>query len=626
VQQFRHWLAALLTALAVWTTSAALAQAAPPPPPPPPRPTLVAADLRDHQSLDGAWHWSIDPFRDGIAGFHGGPPGPSTKRWADIVQAEEAAKDPRALFEFDMQRSPVTHLPGSWVGHAPEMRHYQGLVWYQRTFTSPGPAKGERSFLRFGGVDHCATVHLNGEQATHHCGGFTPFAVEVTQLLRSGRNQITVGVDSARSPVEVPPPVTDWETYGGITRSVMLVTVPDTYVDDAWVRLTRDGRIAATVRLNGPQMAGREVRVRIASLGFALEGRTDATGNWSGTARAPRTLRRWSPESPTLYDVEVEAGEDRLVDRIGFRTVEVRGEDILLNGRPVFLRGISMHEEEFGKDPVRAITPAAARALLTEIKQGLNGNFVRLAHYPHSEVMTRMADELGLLVWSEVPVYWLVKWDNPGTLDLARRIQRENILRDRNRASIILWSVANETPVGDARNAFLRSLIGDVRALDDSRLVTAALLSKREGDVATIDDPLVPDLDVMAINTYYGWYSGDPLSAISGIQWRSPVRKPLIFSEFGADAQAGYHDDAADPHKFSEEFQAEYYRQTLAMAEKVPFLRGMSPWILKDFRSPRRQHPVHQQGWNRKGLISETGQRKQAFRVLADHYRRLSAQ
>lgn len=583
---------------------------------------LTGADMRPSQSLDGAWHWSVDPFRDGKAGFHGGPPGSSTQRWQDSVQADAAEKNPRALFEFDMQRSPVAHLPGGWIGHAPEMRYYQGLVWYQRTFDAPKPAPGTRVFLRFGAADYTADVYLNGKRVGSHAGGFTPFAFDVTELLRDGSNQITVGVDSARTDDDVPPPVTDWETYGGITRSVILVTVPETFVDDAWIRLGRDGRIYADVRMHGREAANREVRVRIPALGLSLSGRTGVDGRWSGSAPAPRALARWSPETPTLYDVRIESGTDMLQDRIGFRTIEVRGTQVLLNDKPVFLRGISMHEEESGRNPVRAITPAAARALLTEIKQGLNGNFVRLAHYPHSEVMTRMADELGLLVWSEAPVYWRVNWDNPATLVAARQQLRENIVRDRNRASIALWSVANETPVGDARNAFLRTLIGDVRALDDSRLVTAALLSKREGKVMTIDDPLVADLDVMAINTYNGWYSQDPLPELPGFEWHAPAAKPLIFSEFGADAQAGYHDAAADPHKFSEEFQAEYYRQTLAMAAKVPFLAGMSPWILKDFRSPRRQHPVFQQGWNRKGLISETGARKQAFYVLAEEYRR----
>jgi beta-glucuronidase len=310
-------------------------------------------------------------------------------------------------------------------------------------------------------------------------------------------------------------------------------------------------------------------------------------------------------------------------DRIGFRTIEVRGQDILLNGHPIFLRGVNVHAEEFGADPTRAITPAAARALLLEAKQGLHANFVRLAHYPHPETMVRAADELGLLVWSEIPVYWQVDFANPKTLDTAREMQRESILRDRNRASIILWSVGNETPTNDARNAFLRSLVANARALDDSRLLTAAMFAGRKENVQTVDDPLAADLDVLSVNTYNGWYTSDSLASVPSIEWRSRYAKPLIFSEFGAEALAGYHDDPANPHKFSEEFQAQYYRQTLAMAAKVPSLRGLAPWILKDFRSPRRQHPVYQQGWNRKGLISETGTHKAAFQVLADYYRSL---
>jgi beta-glucuronidase len=149
------------------------------------------------------------------------------------------------------------------------------------------------------------------------------------------------------------------------------------------------------------------------------------------------------------------------------------------------------------------------------------------------------------------------------------------------------------------------------------------LLASRKGNIQTIDDPIAPDLDVLAANTYNGWYSPDPLPTLSSIEWSEPVDKPLIFSELGAGALAGYHDDPANPHKFSEEFQAEFYRQTLAEALRIPFLRGMSPWILKDFRSPNRQHPIYQQGWNRKGLESETGQRKEAFDVLASYYRSL---
>ena len=587
-------------------------------------PLLIAGDLRPGIDLGGTWHYSVDPYRSGIAGFHGGAPGRSETRWIDIDVGETMRKEPRSLFEFDMGRAPTATLPGSWLIHAAEMRHYQGLVWYQRHFTAR-KMPGRRVFLRFGGANYSARVYLNGQSIGQHEGGFTPFAFEVTQALRNGDNQITVGVDSTLTKATVPPPVTDWENYGGITRDVRLIDTADTYVDDAWIRLTRDGRIAADVHLDGPQAADRAVTLKIDALKVTLHGRTDSNGDWRGRFSPPRTLKRWSPDEPRLYDVHVEAGEDTWHDRIGFRTVAVRGSEILLNGNPIFLRGVSIHEEELGSYPGRVITPAASRALLSEAKQGLHANFVRLAHYPHSELTTRMADELGMLVWSEVPVYWLIAWDDPATLAAARRMIADNIHRDRNRAAIAIWSVANETPVTPARNAFLGTLIRDVRGLDDTRLVSAALLVDRtksvDHPVMTMNDPLAGLLDVMSINTYNGWYSDDRLPALGRSEWRVPGDKPLILSEFGADAKAGFHDDRSEPQKFSEEFQANYYRATLAMAMNIPTLRGMSPWILKDFRSPRRQN-AFQQGWNRKGLISETGQRKSAFDVLSAFYAR----
>lgn len=619
----------LLLLLALLPLASALAQDSAPAPSATvvPAPLLVAADRRNAIDLSGPWHWSVDPYRDGLAGFHGDEAGKGHRRYDDVDVARATRDDPTALYEYDMQRSPVATLPGSWIAHDPTLRYYDELVWYQRGFTAH-PKRGERAFLRLGAVNYTAYVYLNGTLVGEHEGGFTPFAFEVTKLLRDGENQITIGADAARTDASVPPPVTDWETYGGITRPVLLVFTPATYVDHAWVRLTPDGRIAATMRLDGKGAADRPVRVSIPELGFTLRGTTDANGRWSGDAAAPAALERWSPERPKLYEVRFESGDDSLSDRVGLRTVEVRGDEILLNGKPIFLRGISVHEEELGENPSRAMSPAAARALLGEVKYGLHGNFVRLAHYPHSELMTRTADEMGLLVWSEIPVYWRVDWDNAETLATARRMLAENIIRDRNRASIILWSIGNETPVSDARNAFLGRLAADVRALDPSRLVTAALLSERKEvdgkSVMAIEDPLVDRLDVMAVNTYNGWYSPDPLASLPDIVWTSGHGKPLIFSEFGAGALAGFHDPDLR-RKFSEDYQAEYYRQTLAMTEKIPFLRGLAPWILKDFRSPRRQHPIYQQGWNRKGLISETGERKEAFEVLADHYRKLEA-
>ena len=306
------------------------------------------------------------------------------------------------------------------------------------------------------------------------------------------------------------------------------------------------------------------------------------------------------------------------------RTLAVDGARIVINGEPLFLRGISLHEEEIGADPTRRITPLDAQLLLATVKEELHGNFVRLAHYPHDEAMVRMADELGLIVWSEIPVYWRIAWEDEATLRDARRMLAENIMRDRNRASIALWSVGNETPVTEARNAFMARLVADVRALDPHRLVTAALLTEREDSeghpVMVLADPLASEVDVLAVNTYNGWYGPDRPADLAQFEWRLPPDRPLILSEFGADAKLGLRESTTPLHKFSEEYQADYYRHTLAMAERIPTLAGTSPWILKDFRSPRRQLADVQDGWNRKGLLSELGEPKLAFAVLAEWY------
>jgi beta-glucuronidase len=590
--------------------------------------TLAAGDLRPAQSLDGSWHYSVDPYRDGEAGFHGAEPGPSSRRYADLDVEAAMKANPTALYEYDMDQSPTATLPSSWLTHAPEMRYYQGLVWYERKFTAQ-PKPGMRQFLRFGAVNYRATVWLNGKKVGAHEGGFTPFAIEVTGAIRPGENRIVVAADSQSSATSVPPAVTDWENYGGITRSVRLIELPQTFVDQAWVRLTPDGRVAVDAKLDGASTANQPITLRIPALKLSLSGKTGPDGSWSTTAPAPRGLQHWSPETPKLYDVTVSSGADTLTDQVGFRTIAVKGSKILLNGKPIYLRGISVHEEEIGANPARNITPEAAHELLSLVKEGLHGNYVRLAHYPHSEVMTREADRIGLLVWSEIPIYWRVAFDDPQVLAKARNMLAEEIERDRNRASIIIWSIANETPVSDARNAFLFTLADDAHRLDPSRLVSAALLNGRtmvDGHAEMVmDDPLVSHVDVLAINTYNGWYTDDKLADVPRITWRVPADKPLLFSELGADAKAGFHDPQT-MRKESEEYQAEYFRQTLKMADKVPTLVGMSPWVLKDFRAPRRQHPVFEAGWNRKGMISETGERKQAFAVLADYYARKAAE
>lgn len=583
------------------------------------RPPLLLTARTAAQDLGGTWTYSKDYYRTSLTDINGWVAKSRMQRFRDVDVAAEEQKSGPTFFEFDLDRGPTMELPGAWNSAEPELRWYDGLIWFQRRFDAPAAKPGQRSFLRFEAVNYRAMVYLNGKAIAQHEGGFTPFVVEVTDTLRATGNRLVVGADSRHDAQTIPGEITDWDLYGGITRPVKLIQTPATFIDDATLRLTDAGHLVGSLQLNGPQAGNQPVSLRIAVLNLTLQARTDAHGEARFDIAAPASLKRWSPESPTLYDVDFEAGSDKVRDRIGFRTVAVRGSDILLNGKPVFLKGISIHEEEIGPNPARRLDEAAARRLLGEVKHGLHGNYVRLSHYPHNETMLRVADELGLLVWSEIPVYWTVDWDSPAVLDKARRMQAETIYRDRNRAALVLWSIGNETPVADNRTRFHAALAQTVRALDTSRLVSAALLVERQGDTIRLADPLLKELDVIAVNTYAGWYGDDTLDAVAKLRWDLPADKPLLFSEFGADAQAGFRDPTLR-RKFSEDYQADYYRATLAMADKVPTMRGLSPWVLKDFRSPRREHPVFQKGWNRKGLISETGQRKLAFDVLADWY------
>lgn len=578
---------------------------------------LTGSHQRDSQDLSGPWTYSRDLYRTGLTDINGWVAKSRMQRYRDIDVAAEEAKGGATFFEFDMDRGPVMTIPGAWNAAQPELRYYDGLIWFQRKFNAR-ELRGGRAFLRFEAVNYRAHVYLNGKEVGKHEGGFTPFAVEVSEALRAGENRLVVGVDSQHDAQSIPTQITDWDLYGGITRPVRLVYTPSTFIDDATLHLNRDGSIAGSVQLNGPGAAGQKVAIRIGDIA-SVNVTTDAQGRAAVSLPAPRKLQRWSPDSPTLYDVQFAAAGDTLRDRIGFRTIAVDGSRILLNGKPIFLRGVSMHEEEFGPNPARNMSEQASRALLGEIKHKLHGNYVRLSHYPHSETTLRLADEMGLLVWSEIPVYWTVDWDNPAVLRKALAMQAETIYRDRNRASVILWSVGNETPVSAPRTRFHAAMAANVRALDPTRLISAALLVERDKDVTTINDPLLEQLDVLAVNTYAGWYGDDRLADLPGLKWNVPANRPLILSEFGADALAGYHD--AGVKKFSEEYQAAYYRNTLAMADRIATLAGMSPWVLKDFRSPRREHPLLQNGWNRKGLLSETGARKQAFDVLADYYK-----
>jgi beta-glucuronidase len=572
---------------------------------------IVNVEARRTTSLNGKWRAIVDPYENGYYDFRLQP-------GKDGYFLDAKPKDKSDRIEYDFDASGQLDVPGDWNSQRENLFFYEGTIWYRQIFDYP-KKPGTRLFLHFGAANYEAIVYLNGEKLGSHTGGFTPFAFEITGKTREKDNFVVVKVDNKRHREAVPTVNTDWWNYGGLTRGVSLVEVPETFVEDYFVQLKKGSSdtIAGWVKLNGSRRRQR-VTINIPEAGISAPVETDANGY--AALSIPAKLALWSPEHPKLYEVTIAAETDSVRDLIGFRTIETKGTDILLNGKSVFLRGVSIHEEAPFRAG-RAYSPEDARTLLGWAKE-MGCNFVRLAHYPHNENMVREADKLGLMVWSETPVYWTILWDNPETFANASNQLAESIARDKNRAAIVLWSVANETPVGDARTAFLRKLAGQVRSLDPTRLVTAAMLHHNDGGAAEgatdlIDDPLGADLDVLGCNEYLGWYDGLPDKA-DRMDFKTIYTKPLIMSEFGADALYGLHGDPLT--RWTEEYQENVFQHQVRLLSRIPFLRGTSPWVLMDFRSPRRTLPGIQDFFNRKGLVSVRGDKKKAFYVMQEFY------
>jgi beta-glucuronidase len=571
---------------------------------------IANTDGRKTVSLNGQWQTIVDPYESGYYNYRYQP--------SDNGYFKNAKpKSKTDLIEYDFDSSATLNVPGDWNTQSDQLFFYEGTVWYKKSFDYQRKPD-TRVFVYFGAANYFADVYLNGEKIGQHEGGFTPFNFEITKLVRDTGNFLVVKVDNKRRLDAVPTLMTDWWNYGGLTREVKLVETPATFLHDYLIQLQKGSRqrVSGWVKLAGEKLKQR-VTVRIPEAGITKTFNTDERGFAEVDFNAD--LKLWSPESPKLYDLIVEAETDQVRDQIGFRSIETRGTDILLNGRPIFLHGVCIHEEA----PLRggrAYSHEDARTLLGWAKE-LGANFVRLAHYPHNEFMIREADRLGILVWSEIPVYWTIQWENAATLENARNQLGEMIARDKNRAAVVIWSVANETPLSDARLAFLKNLIAHARSLDSSRLMSAAMERHYINETTQmIDDPLGEYLDVLGCNEYVGWYDGLPEKA-DRLEWRSKYQKPLVMSEFGGDALYGQHGDAST--RWTEEYQESIYQHQIAMLKKIPFLRGTSPWILTDFRSPRRPLPNIQDYWNRKGLISNRGEKKKAFYVLQQWYKQL---
>jgi beta-glucuronidase len=585
----------------------------------------INPEQRESLNLDGRWNAIVDPYDTGYYDRRGQPydavetPVSPTARTGFYADRTPATKND--LLEYGFDRSPMLTVPRDWNTQDPRLLLYEGAIWYRRLF-SFAAKEGNRVFLHVGAANYESEMYLNAHKMGEHIGGFTPYDIEVTGRIKIGDNSLVIRVNNRRLREGVPTLDTDWWNFGGLTRDVYLYETPKAYLSNYNVQLSREdpSRIEVSAEVAGGA-AGDPVSFEIPELNVRASARADSSGHVSLEVSAPASLVKWCPENPKLYRVCLGAGPDQVSEQIGFRTIQVKGSDILLNGKPVFLRGVCIHEE----NPVRggrAYSREDARLLLGWARE-LNCNFVRLAHYPHSEHMAQVADELGIMVWEEIPVYWSIAWENPQTLENARNQLDELITRDHNRASVIVWSVANETPVIPARTEFLRRLVDEARARDGTRLVSAAMelrAARENRHLKVVDDPFGAYTDILSFNEYVGWYDSNN-DDIPMTQWSLKYAKPVVISETGAEGLQGFHADAET--RFAEEYQAEFFRRTIPMLRKIDQLRGICPWILADFRSPKRLLPNVQDGWNRKGLVGDNGVKKEAFHVVASLYQEI---
>jgi beta-glucuronidase len=587
-------------------------------------------DIRNLLDLSGFWDFQLDPEEVG-----------ESKGWFDGLEA------PR-----------VIAVPASWNELYQDTRDYLGTAWYVRECYVPAGWKGQQVYLRVGSANYAAKVWVNGQLVGEHLGGHLPFAFEIgDQVTWDAPNTVAIQVEGKLTPTRVPPgnvsrgglggfmsgyPNTsfDFFPYTGIQRPVILYAVPQVHIEDVTV-VTEiqgdDGVVTVKVVQAGETGAGQ---ITLTGEGQSLQASlTFADGEAEATLTVPGA-RLWCPDDPYLYKLTVTLVDgDQVVDRyaldVGIRTVAVEGDQILLNGEPIFLTGFGRHED----------FPVHGRGLNVplivkdySLLKWVGANSYRTSHYPYSEEQMTMADREGILVIDEIPAVGLMFEDGEENIQtrLAQCKQQmaELIARDKNHASVIMWSVANEpfppnmmrrfmggggddeddsTGVG---TAFFQELFDLTRNLDPTRLVTVVAIMG--GPVEWMDLG-----DVACINRYWGWYTqggqidaGATLLAQELDGLHAQMGKPIIISEFGADTIAGMHSDP--PEMWTEEYQVEFLRSYLDVAAERPFVAGLHVWNFADFKTGQGTRRAG--GLNLKGVFTRDRRPKMAAHLLRERW------
>ena len=619
-------------------------------------------DNREYLSLNGQWKYIVDPMNNGLpeTSFFGGFPENKTQ------------KDGYELIEYNFDQADVINVPGAWNEQKDELFFYQGSIWLFKKFNfNIDPNK--LNHLYIGASNFSTKIFLNGERVGQFNSGYTAFNFDISDYLINGENVLLVQINANLSEDSVPTKKTDWWPYGGLVGDVLIVNTPKIFIENAYVQISDLQKKQLNFRAKLNLNKNMNIKLIIDELNLQRSFTTNKNGEIDESIKF-KNIDLWSPDNPKLYNVTVKIEGDEIVDQIGFREIKTKGKQIFLNGTPIKFKGISMHAEPIGEKGI-AFSRAHFESLVTTSKE-LNINFIRAAHYPYTRHMAKVCDELGIMLWEEIPVYWNINWTNRQTKEDALNMLSNLVTRDWNRASVVVWSLGNETPFSKDRMTFMNDLKDRLGELDVSRLKSAAILS---GDAQTfsklisiiakvglekkdltakerytfeeivnsvpvpvekllpfeinINDPLANELDLIAYNEYFGWYYTSFFSAQIGIREsllreimfelmpsfiiRSEFNKPIHISEFGAGAK---HSFKKTNQVWSEEYQAKVYLKQLEMLKSNPQVQGISPWILKDFRSMMRPLNNVQDFYNRKGLIDENGNKKQAFSVLSNFY------
>jgi beta-glucuronidase len=574
---------------------------------------------REVIDLSGLWDFAIDPDLAGEAdGWHrsGLPSG------VDIA----------------VPASWNEQFPGmTFSGH--DLKHYMGAAWYQKRFFAPSAWRDRRVWLRIGAANYRARVWVNGHALGEHEGGFLPFEFEIGERLAcDAPNLVSIRIDVALSADTVPqglpdlvenyPPATfDFFPYGGLHRPVKLYTTPAGYIRDIALTPSIEGNrgiLDYVVQFAGAAPDTASIALCGGGEVFGAEGRV-VDGVLSGRLVVPGA-QLWAPGHPFLYDCQIEsAGEsqDAYTLPVGIRTVEATPDHLLLNGKPVFLRGAGKHEDfpVIGKGMNLAVI-LRDFALL----RWLHANAFRCVHYPYAEEVLFLADKQGVLVVDEVPAVGLSPLHiTERTEAVHHQMLHEMYARDKNHSSVVLWCVANEPMIrGEApdtgqavraADAYFGRICATMKQLDRTRPVTLALHPSP-------CEPILRHCDIISLNRYHGWYyhPGRIDRACAALDQdleacRRAFGRAILVSEFGADTMAGLH--AEPPELFTEEYQADLLMRQMDVIESKPYTVGELIWGFSDFKTAQHYSRVV---LNRKGLFTRDREPKMAARIVRQRW------